>query len=338
MNIRKLKFLLESIQELEQARNPQTSSELLDELADHKDQEVQRAVASNPNTPFKTLISKYGQFPKEVSENPYITMEKEISMAGEPSVNINDVDSGTIVENFWPDEENKKYIDPGLLHMFSFHKDPSVKKFIARHPNTQVDTLEALLHDSGLDEYDKHLIARNPNATTKQLDKIAEKATNPTAVYHIANNPKTSKETLENLYQKNKENLNIIKKRKFHPDVELLNCFKPMALHPQASKEMFHTALDLNREDHDDRKIRAKYIKRSDADSDYLKHIALNSISPLSTNNNVTMKAISHPNLKKEHAQEIFDSIMRIKKRAIDINEPFEINNHVIKTLRNILK
>lgn len=57
------------------ASNPATSAYLLEDLAEHQDKEVRRAVASNPNTPWWTLEHLAEEFPQAFLSNPVAPLQ-----------------------------------------------------------------------------------------------------------------------------------------------------------------------------------------------------------------------------------------------------------------------
>lgn len=56
----------------QQAKNQNTLSEVLAQLANHEDKLVRQYVASNPNTPLEILNKLSKEFPEEVFTNPII--------------------------------------------------------------------------------------------------------------------------------------------------------------------------------------------------------------------------------------------------------------------------
>lgn len=59
---------------LTQAKNPETSPYILQELASSSDVEIRASVAKNPNTPMDVLMKLGADFPKELLENPVFSL------------------------------------------------------------------------------------------------------------------------------------------------------------------------------------------------------------------------------------------------------------------------
>lgn len=57
------------------ASNPATSAHLLENLAEDQDEEVRRAVASNPNTPWQVLMQLAWEFPQAFLSNPVAPLQ-----------------------------------------------------------------------------------------------------------------------------------------------------------------------------------------------------------------------------------------------------------------------
>lgn len=192
MNLRHLKILLESTEHLAIANNPETPAEQLTTFVKHPNKEIRQAVASNPNTPFSSLIQLNREFPKEISENPYMEMEKQITMGGNsPSFPIHTINPDEIEHGL----QNSK-TDPAILHMFASHPDKEVQRFLTEHPNIHTDTLHQLIQ-SPASSYIASYAAQSPNLSKEHIDHVIEHK--PKLHSSVARNPNLDAQQIEKL-------------------------------------------------------------------------------------------------------------------------------------------
>lgn len=237
-----MKKLLEEVSDLEKAQNPATSSEDLAQLADHDDPEIVRKVASNPNTPTKTLGSlMLGGYHKEVLDNPVIPLLK---------LENPDYLNNLIGSEDWDAIDSVAGLNnPELLHILSDHSDSAVRDNIAKNKNTHPDTLDKLANDSN--EYVQNSVSKNKNTHENTLDKLGnlkKSFINRGIIY----NPNASSNVLHKIYQQiPKTNFDLIKVIAAHPNTNAdvladlsnssISDYKRMIInHPNTNAETLH--------------------------------------------------------------------------------------------------
>lgn len=135
----------------DKAKDKNTSSKELDNLAHSKHSFVRMDVASNPNTDAKTL--------------DYLSNEKE---------NLNVVRRVAYNPNTRSD----------TLDKLSEHKDNYVRKYVASNDNTRIETLVKLAKDSNYDV--KLAVASNPNTPDKTVEELINNGGNAQMMYAVA--------------------------------------------------------------------------------------------------------------------------------------------------------
>ena len=233
-----------------QAQNKKTPAELLEQLADSEDKLTRQYIASNPNTPLKTLNQLCKEFPDQVFSNPALDIvttdkfqkmpinlmiEKEKYLGVPEAIFATDVGHEDAV--VW-----SQALEPTL--------DNHRKQ--AQYKTTPPSVLSKLAKNE--DRLVRQYVASNPNTPLKSLEKLGAEFP-----HEVADNAKTSAEILKQLLINNRT-----RKRSPILDQKILN-------HPNASEEIIHAVVSRC----SDNSVRESALDCAKTSAKTLKEIAL---------------------------------------------------------------
>ena len=256
MHYRVMKKLLESVEDLDAAKNPETKPEHLAKLIDHADPNISKEAAANPNLPppsFSTALQKH---PKETINNPAFTLmqledphfsfiperhKNNLAAAIEKYGSQELIDSTipTLINNFLangssaiiPQHIKDNYHNLTFKSKYELLRDGMTGK----NKNTHPDIINALMADD--EKYTsgmlKGMIASHPNTPHQILAKLAGDNI-PEINRSLALNSNTPLDILNNLLTKDSETKQNVLKNKSLP-LEVLEKF---AKHPHAEYRM----------------------------------------------------------------------------------------------------
>jgi hypothetical protein len=163
------------INELDLAKDPTTSLDILERLAKSDRIAVVKAIAANPSTPVSLLI--------ELAEHEYMSVRKEIALNLNTPIEIlpKFINDRKFVINALPenphlqaDLQAAKSTDTDLDQLAELAQSPYVfiRREIALNPNTTADLLEKLSEDE--DWQILHKVAKHPNTPLAILEMLAK--------------------------------------------------------------------------------------------------------------------------------------------------------------------
>lgn len=152
---------LESRQDI--AIDPGTSVEVLEQLATDSDDTVRLCVLVNPNTPSHIVDSI-------LNSSSTAFLEKVATCIG---------------------------IDSDILSKLALHDQARIRSYVAWNSNTSPETLAMLANDKNAGVVRE--VASNRNTPEATLAKLFETTNDSGLLYHIASNPSTSRQVLQEL-------------------------------------------------------------------------------------------------------------------------------------------
>jgi len=190
---------------IEEARDPATPFERLEELAEHPEREVRRAVLDNPNLVLTQedgklnlrLLEKLArEFPEEVAVHPTFVLHALIEpdeAMGEVVVEVvGSTKEVGLIETLWrtwgPDSWEVRQgvaVNPNtpldvlrLLGNEATESSRTVRKAVAKNPNTPPDVLRTLGNEETESEGDvRQAVASNPHTPVDILRSLGNEAT-----------------------------------------------------------------------------------------------------------------------------------------------------------------
>lgn len=147
------------------ARDENTASNILANLAKSDDYQTRQYVIANPNTPTEVLFSLGAKFPEELFSNPIFDLLI--------------LENPYFIDNYYYFQlelaQNDKTPLTFLKYLMQYGRY-GVRKYIARHPNTSIKMLtimaeEAIQQQISNDET-TIAIASNPKTPTELLEKL----------------------------------------------------------------------------------------------------------------------------------------------------------------------
>lgn len=223
--------LLIKKQKLERASNPETESEILDELSDFPDSDVQQKIADNPNASLDTLmklagsgfnvhkhplITKLSIMPNQGMHpllHPHLISDKDPEIASRKLQNVLTFANHSAVSpeslRILSKHPNVKIVSavikspsitPELLFSLADHMSSYVRSLIARHSLTSPILLSRMEKNSaGLpSKPERGIIASNLKCDSKTLDNLANDS-HSWVRRCVAKNPNTDPGTLSRL-------------------------------------------------------------------------------------------------------------------------------------------
>lgn len=143
------------------ANNPSTPPELLQELATSNDKAIRKGVVSNPNTPVDLLLKLGKDFPKQLLNNPILSL----LFLENPNL-LNEIPLPTLLKML-----KQKKVPVFFLEWAAEHSDIYVLRAVAQHLHTPTIILEKLVINCN-DNVICRLIAKNPITPQNVLTQL----------------------------------------------------------------------------------------------------------------------------------------------------------------------
>ena len=201
-----------------QARNKNTSAEILEQLANSEDKLTLQYIASNPNTPLRALNKLCKEFPDQVFSNPALDMvianksqklpinlmiEREKYLGITEAVfaaaaGCEDAEVWSQALEFDLDKLRKQAQDkttpPSVLSKLANNEDRLVRQYVASNPNTPLKSLEKLGTEF------PHEVVDNAKTSAEILKQLLAnnraKKRSPILYQKILNHPNSSEEII----------------------------------------------------------------------------------------------------------------------------------------------